>query len=87
MSIAKAVERMVQARNMVLKKYTPTNGDRIRKMTDEELAKTLYIGCGDRNLDTCKISEMCDEYNILAMSDEEEDAICIQCWLDWLRQE
>lgn len=76
-------DKLVADNNDVLHK---TNADRIRKMTDEELAKILYMGCEDRNWDTCKISEKCDEQDILSMSDEEEDAICIQCWLDWLRQ-
>lgn len=66
-----------------------TNADRIRSMSDEELAEALYMGCGDRdrNSHTCKISEKYDALEILYMSEEEEDALCIQCWLDWLKQE
>lgn len=64
-----------------------TNADRIRSMSDEELAEALYMGCGDRNEYTCKISKTYNELNLSYMSEEEEDAICIQCWLDWLKQE
>lgn len=51
---------------------TPSNADRIRAMTDEELAVRL---CG-----TCP--------NLDAPCPEKEDGEpdCKRCWLDWLKQ-
>lgn len=51
-----------------------TNADRIRSMTDEELAKTL-------NVSICPPG--CNE--IWACEKQEE--LCHDCWLDWLKQE
>ena len=50
-----------------------TNGDRIRSMSDEELAEFCVWMCppgSNENL-TC----------------EPERKLCSQCWLDWLKQE
>lgn len=48
-----------------------SNADRIRSMTDEELAieMTAKGGC----------PHDCEE-------PEEMDTDCVECWLDWLRQ-
>ncbi len=63
-----------------------TNADRIRAMSDEELATTFYNGCGDRSYnDACRVTQECVKREILSISDEEQDAICIRCWLDWLK--
>lgn len=56
-------------------KYEPkpmTNGDRIRRMTDEELAveATAHGGC-PHNCET----------------PDDMDTDCVKCWLDWLRGE
>ena len=61
-----------------LAQYEPpqpqTNSDRIRMMTDEELARFIFIGCDGRK---------CIE------TDESESIPhqCERCWLDWLKQE
>ena len=52
------------------KEKTVTNGDRIRSMTDEELAKIL----GDKCI--CPPSGECAK-----MSGD-----CVACWLQWLQQ-
>ncbi len=50
-----------------------TNGDRIRAMTDEEMADELsYPGCHKQST-----PEICREHT----------GNCKQCWLDWLKQE
>lgn len=54
--------------------YTPmTNADRIRAMSDEELAETYAGGCpnGDRL--------KCGKYYLHGGRD------CFRCWLDWLK--
>ena len=53
--------------------YRPiTNADRIRSMTDEELADYFSeLSCfPGANRDICKVA-----------------ANCMDCWLDWLKQE
>ena len=54
------------------KKRIITNADRIRSMTDEELAEFMNNGC-----DVIAPSENCTK----AFYE------CKQCWLDWLRRE
>ena len=49
-----------------------SNADRIRSMTDEELAEFMNNGC-----DVISPSENC----VKAFYE------CKQCWLDWLKQE
>ena len=51
-----------------------TNADRIRMMTDKELARFIFIGCDGRK---------CVE------TDESESIShqCERCWLDWLKEE
>ena len=54
-----------------------TNGDKIRAMTDEELAEVLREGCPD---------EVDDTYNtgtcILPKPEE-----CVACWIKFLKKE
>jgi hypothetical protein len=51
----------------------PTNADRIRAMTDEELADELsYLGCHKQSS-----REICLKHT----------GDCIQCWIDWMKQE
>lgn len=53
-----------------------TNADRIRAMTDEELA----------NLINRIEPKFChDGWDYMIGCDEDKD--CVMCWLDWLRQE
>lgn len=51
-----------------------TNGDRIRAMTDEELAKFIseFDVCDKRTHEECTISYC---------------GVCNQCTLDWIQQE
>lgn len=61
------------------KKATPktTNADRIRAMTDEELAEVvndIFYGLNEN-------PGMCD------VCDNDSIQNCKQCWLNWLRQE
>lgn len=52
-----------------------TNGDRIRQMSDEELAKYFFDGiCSVVPLD------ICEKYT-------PEKGLCEQCVRDWLRKE
>ena len=54
-----------------------TNGDRIRAMTDEELAK--FVNDAEFGfLDRPGMCDVCDHHLVKA---------CLDCWLDWLRQE
>ena len=51
-----------------------TNADRIRHMSDEELAEYL-----NNKLDTCCGNKPCDW--------PDPNTNCDTCWLDWLKQE
>ena len=51
-----------------------TNADRIRAMTDEELARFIFHGCDGR-----KCVEPGDNESIPHQ--------CERCWLEWLQQE
>lgn len=55
----------------------PSNADRIRQMTDEELAKAVYRGCATRNCPDGGWNE--------GMSEADEDKMCVECWLAWLK--
>ena len=50
-----------------------TNADRIRSMTDEELAEFLFHAWN--NASWCSAKDCPDEDS------------CLPCWLDWLKQE
>ena len=68
------------------KTKSQTNADRIRTMTDEELAECLYEGCGERNCDDCLYCREINKRDVLCLSSEEEDEICLRCWLEWLKK-
>lgn len=51
-----------------------TNGDKIRQMTDEELAKHIMFKCSD-----CEYCSTCYEYDT--------EATCQDGFLKWLRKE
>lgn len=53
----------------------PSNADRIRSMTDEELADWLGIYCNGQTAQ--EVGKPC-------VSDM---GSCEECWLDWLKQE
>ena len=57
-----------------------TNADRIRSMTDEELADYLSKNRGGCRALTTE-SYVCDYY------DDNLNTDCHKCWLDWLQQE
>ena len=63
--------------------YKRTNGDRIRSMTDEELAEFLSGSCPkihpENHFKDCMVDNT-DEWNLT----ENE---CRNCWLTWLKQE
>lgn len=54
-----------------------TNADRIRAMTDEELA--VWIAETSCCSDWCILRDACDK--------KQEHECCINVWLDWLREE
>lgn len=57
----------------------PTNADRIRSMTDEELADTIFESCTEyMGLDECKYPDC----NI-----NEQKKVCRKCVLEWLKSE
>lgn len=51
-----------------------TNGDKIRAMTDIEIAAWLASGCDPIPQDWC-------------IKNYKSEGGCIQCWLDWLKLE
>ena len=58
-----------------------TNADRIRAMTDEELARFLYDGAADRY---CKNDPECE--NLLCTDEGIPEEKCVGCILHWLQQ-
>ena len=55
----------------------PTNADRIRSMSDEELA--VWIAETSNCSDWCGLNERC--------STKPEYECCVNVWLEWLREE
>ena len=63
-----------------------TQADRIRSMSDEELAELLYsIQNLEDKVKFCKNKIECD--NILDSGKEIPDNMCKQCLVDWLQSE
>lgn len=63
---------------------TPTNADKIRSMSDEELAAYLReLECLERD-DYCRNIPECDE--LLKTPDGIPEEKCRRCLVDWLRQ-
>ena len=56
-----------------------TNADKIRQMSDEELADFIDGGCVSIKCDVC------DEN--VAMDVGCDDRECTQCWIEWLKKE
>lgn len=57
----------------------PTNADRIRSMTDEELAEWMNHGACPPGED---VTELCSDEDGGAVPD-----MCNLCWLEWLKEE
>ena len=56
-----------------------TNADRIRNMSDEELAETIHsISCNETEISTCK--EEC-------LKCEQPDSYCVRNIMEWLQSE
>ena len=53
-----------------------TNADRIRSMSDEELAKWLWFETG-----------RCPPFDSCPQQHRETPCVVKDCWLDWLKQE
>ena len=56
-----------------------TNADRIRAMTDEELAWFIYTKTG--------CDHKCMHWNSESCSDPDSAKVCGEVWLEWLKQE
>ena len=64
---------------------TQTNADRIRAMTDEELAAMLYDDAAvDDKLHFCQNRQEC--MDAIALDDFISDEKCMGCLLEWLRK-
>lgn len=69
----------------VKKETFKTNADRIRAMSDEELAKHLWAFADlDAQIQFCKNLPECEK--IFDTGDEIPDEKCFACLLEWLRQ-
>lgn len=66
-------------------KKPQTNADRIRSMTDEELAELLY-SLQTKDLDGmfCKNEDKCEE--MMDSGDEIPESMCKQCLVKWLKE-
>lgn len=63
-----------------------TNADRIRSMTDEELAELLYsLQTEDLDGMFCKTEDKCEE--MMDSGDEIPKSMCKQCLVKWLKEE
>ena len=65
----------VAAGNIIVKSLQ-TNADRIRSMSDEELAEWLWFKTGQ-----------CPPFDRCPQPDRETPCVMKECWLDWLKQE
>ena len=63
---------------------TPTNGDRIRAMNDEELAKIIDSYGLDEEIHFCKNRPECNE--ILNSGRTITHEMCRKCVLEWIHQ-
>lgn len=75
-----------EQREKECKGYIPmTNADRIRAMSDEELAEYLWtFDDFDMQIQFCKNLTECDK--ILDTDDEIPDEKCMGCLIEWLKQ-
>ena len=63
-----------------------TNGDRIRSMTDEELAKWLSNISSCCEYDECPAKDAGDD-SLMFVKCSLNETSCQEAWLTWLRQE
>lgn len=63
-------------------KFTTTNADRIRNMSDKELASVLFSGC----IDSMDLEE-CPYASEGELDNNKIRKICKKCTLDWLQSE
>ena len=79
MQVGKVDPATCAAKDCPYRTVPVTNADRIRAMSDEELAEAIFkIFCHDEEGSYCPPDEMfCKKYGFS----------CRDCWLDWLRQE
>jgi hypothetical protein len=63
-------------------KFTTTNADRIRNMSDDELASVLFSGC----IDSMDLEE-CPYASEGELDNNKIKKICKKCTLDWLQSE
>lgn len=63
-------------------KFTTTNAERIRNMSDEELASVLFSGC----IDSMDFEE-CPYASESELDNNKIRKICKKCTLDWLQSE
>ena len=63
---------------------TPTIGDRIRAVSDEEMAEFILANDLDEEIHFCKSTPECNA--ILDSGGTITDEMCRKCCIDWLRQ-
>ena len=63
---------------------TPTNGDKIRNVSDEEMAEFILANCLDDRIHFCKSKPECDA--ILDSGGAITHEMCKKCCIDWLHQ-
>ena len=67
-------------------KKPQTNADRIRSMTDEEMAELLYsLQTEDLDGMFCQNEDKCEE--MMDSGDEITKSMCKQCLVKWLKEE
>ena len=62
-----------------------TNADRIRAMSDEELAAVLVLEPMEEKIPFCQNKPEC--YKLLDENRDIPEEMCAKCMLDWLKQE
>ena len=63
---------------------TPTIGDRIRNVSDEEMAEFILANDLDDEIHFCKSTPECNA--ILDSGGTIADEMCMKCCIDWLHQ-
>lgn len=63
-----------------------TRGDKLRRMTDEELADAILDNHMDDNIAFCQSRPECDE-RLDSASDTMPEMDCRRCLIEWLSQE
>ena len=63
---------------------TPTNGDKIRDVSDEEMAEFILANDLDDEIHFCKSKPEC--YAILDSGGTITHEMCKKCCIEWLRQ-